>query len=250
MASAIQKTVLITGAGSGIGAAIARSLASAGYVCIVTDTVEDSATQIAEEINAAGGEAHPRHLDVRDPAMHKECVDDICRQFGSLSAAVNNAGIAGPIMRIGDIAEDQWRAVMDVNLDGVFYGMKYQLRCMERQRSGVIVNVSSMFGVTARPEMAPYITSKHGVVGLTRTAALDYAQCGIRVNAVAPGVISTPLLNKHSSLEEQDQMRSMHPIGRLGQPEDVANLVKFLLSDESAFVTGATFSADGGYTAQ
>jgi len=246
----VNRSVLVTGGGSGIGEAIARGSAARGAIVIVADISEAAARAVADDICAAGGRAIAKILDVTDPSSQRECVDDIVARFGSLNAVVNNAGVAGPQKILDQIDEREWQDVLRINLDGVFLGMKYQAPAMVRSGGGAIVNNASMFGLVARTSMAAYIASKHGVIGLTKAAALDYAGTGLRINAVAPGVIDTPLLRANADAPEADRLQALHPIGRLGTPDDVSNVVNFLISDEAAFVTGAVFSVDGAYTAQ
>lgn len=243
------KTALVTGAGQGIGAAIAQELAAGGATVVVADLDEDSAKDVARQIAAAGGTAHATRVDTSDAAQVAAMVDFAVETTGALHLLVNNAGIGGPREAIADYPLDDWKKVIDVNLHGVFYGMKYAIPKMLEAGGGAIVNMSSILGSVGFAQSSPYVAAKHALVGLTRNAALEYAAQGIRVNAVGPAFIDTPLL---SALD--DEMRagltSLHPIGRLGQPQEVAALTAFLLSERAGFINGSYHLVDGGYTSQ
>ena len=244
-----EKVALVTGAGSGIGAAMARRFAEEGAKVVVADLNEEAAREIAAEIESDGGVAVAVREDVSDPASVEKSVELTLEKFGRLDVAVNNAGIGGDIAKIADYGLDEWDKVIAVNLSGVFYGMKYQLPAMLRSGGGAIVNIASIMGSVAAQDTGGYVAAKHGVVGLTKTAALEYAQDGILVNAVGPGYIDTPLLQVLPK-EVYDGLVALHPIGRLGKPEEVAELALFLASDRASFVTGSYHVVDGGYTAQ
>ncbi|MFP4568657.1 SDR family NAD(P)-dependent oxidoreductase [Rhodosalinus sp.] len=243
------KTALVTGAGQGIGAAIAQELAAGGATVVVADLDEDAAKSVAAEIGAAGGTAHATKVDTGDAAQVEAMVDFAIETTGALHLLVNNAGIGGEREAIADYPLDAWHKVIDVNLHGVFYGMKFAIPKMLEAGGGAIVNMSSILGSVGFAQSSPYVATKHALVGLTRNAALEYAAQGIRVNAVGPAFIDTPLL---SALD--DEMRagltSLHPIGRLGRPEEVAALTVFLLSERAAFINGSYHLVDGGYTSQ
>lgn len=243
------RTALVTGAGSGIGAAIAHLLAERGATVAVADIVAAHAHAVADAISAAGGMASAFPLDVTDDDACRDVVAGILARFGSLHLAVNNAGISGPITDIPDVAVSAWRKVMSVNLDGVFHGLRHQIPAMAAQ-GGSIVNVASMYGLTGRAQMSAYVSAKHGVIGLTRVAALENAKAGIRVNAVCPGVVETPLLTENTDAEARAALTALHPIGRFANVQEVAETVLFLLSDRAAFTTGACYAIDGGVTAQ
>jgi NAD(P)-dependent dehydrogenase (short-subunit alcohol dehydrogenase family) len=240
------QVALVTGAGSGIGRAIALAMAQAGAIVVVTDIDVATGTDAANAIIEHGGQALFLECDVTDPGAHDHVVDEILLQFGRLDIACNNAGISGSLTRIDELAPDAWRQVIDINLNGVFFGMRSQLRAMAAQHTGAIVNIASIFGAVSFSGAPAYTAAKHGVLGLTKNAALDYAAQGIRVNAVMPGVITTPLTSA-SSEGDWVPLIALHPIGRLGVPDEVAAAVVWLSSVQASFVTGACLPVDGGY---
>jgi NAD(P)-dependent dehydrogenase (short-subunit alcohol dehydrogenase family) len=244
-----NKVAMVTGAGSGIGAAIAGRLAEEGATVIVADLNEAAARKVAAQIERDGGIAAAVEQDVGDPASVERSVAFALDKFGQLDVAVNNAGITGDLKPLADYSLEGWDKVIAVNLGGVFYGMKYQIPAMLRSGGGSIVNIASILGSVAARDSAGYNAAKHGVVGLTKTAALEYSKDGVRVNAIGPGYIDTPLLQ---NLDRQvyDGLVDLHPIGRLGKAEEVAELALFLASDKASFVTGSYHLVDGGYTAQ
>jgi NAD(P)-dependent dehydrogenase (short-subunit alcohol dehydrogenase family) len=244
-----NKIAMVTGAGSGIGAAIARRFAEEGASVVVGDLKEDSAAKVAEEIEKAGGTAAAVRQDVGDPASVEKSVEFALGKFGQLDVAVNNAGITGDLAPTADYSLEGWHKVIAVNLSSVFYGMKYQIPAMLRSGGGSIVNIASILGSVGSANSAGYNAAKHGVVGLTKTAALEYAKDGVRVNAIGPGYIDTPLLQALDK-ETYDGLVDLHPIGRLGRADEVAELALFLASDNASFVTGSFHLVDGGYTAQ
>jgi NAD(P)-dependent dehydrogenase (short-subunit alcohol dehydrogenase family) len=244
-----NKVAIVTGAGSGIGEAIARQLAEQGAMVVAADLNEKAASQVAAAIERDGRTAVGIRQDVGDPVSVKKSVEFALEKFGRLDVAVNNAGITGDLAPLADYSLEGWDKVIAVNLSGVFYGMKYQIPAMLRSGGGSIVNIASILGSVAARDSAGYNAAKHGVVGLTKTAALEYSKDGVRVNAIGPGYIDTPLLQ---ALEKEvyDGLVGLHPIGRLGKPEEVAQLALFLASDRASFVTGSYHLVDGGYTAQ
>jgi 2-dehydro-3-deoxy-L-rhamnonate dehydrogenase (NAD+) len=242
------KVALVTGGGAGIGEACAVRLAEAGARVAIADVDIDAARAVA---NRLGTEvALAVRVDVSDPASVDGMVGATVAHFGALHVAVNNAGVGGDRVPTADQTDEGWRNVMSVNLDGVFYCTRAEIRAMREQGEGSIVQMASILGTVGFPDAVAYVAAKHGIVGLTRTAALDHAADGIRVNAVAPGFIATPLLQEHMGPAEQAQVGALHPLDRLGRPAEVAELVVWLASDSSTFVTGALYTVDGGYTAR
>ncbi len=245
-----NKVVIVTGAGSGIGREVARRFAKAGAKVIVSDVVEAGGHETTEHITAAGGIAHFMKADNAIAGDHEKLVGETVRRFGALHVAINNAGIGGPIAPTGEYPLDGWEKVIAVNLSGVFYGMRYQIPAMQAAGGGSIVNISSILGQVAFRNSPAYVSAKHGVVGLTKNAAVEYAQQNIRVNVVGPGFIRTPLVENNLNAETLKSIAGMHPMNRLGTVAEVADLVLWLASDQASFVTGAYFAVDGGYLAQ
>jgi NAD(P)-dependent dehydrogenase (short-subunit alcohol dehydrogenase family) len=239
---------IVTGAGAGIGAACARELAKRGATVVVSDINRTAADQVAAEIAAAGGTATASTTDVRDPDALTALVDQAVTTFGRLDIAVNNAGISAEQLPIAELTPELWRKTLDINLDGVFFSMRAEIPVMVAGGGGSIINMGSILSSIAWPNAAAYITSKHAVLGMTRSAALDYAAAGVRVNAVGPGFVSTELVRNALSLEVYDELAVMHPIGRMASPEDVAKLVAFLASDDAANITGGYQITDGGFS--
>lgn len=243
------KTALITGAASGIGKAVALLYGQHGANVMVSDIDRVQGQQVAEQVKAAGANARFFPADVGDPAQCQQLVQETVRAFGSLDIACNNAGIGGELNLTADYSLEGWQQIINVNLNSVFFCLKYELEAMLKQGKGVIVNMASILGQVGTPASPGYVTAKHGMVGLTQTAAIEYASQGIRINAVGPGYIDTPLLGQLPP-EVIQQLVSLHPIGRLGRAEEVAELVIWLSSDKASFVTGAYYPVDGGYLAK
>lgn len=244
-----KKVALVTGAGSGIGAAVSRRLAEEGATVAVADVNADAAHGVAAEICSAGGTAYPFVVDVADAAAVENLVGSVVKACGGLHLAVNNAGVDGVRRVTADYPIDDWKRLIDVNLNGVFYCMKYQIAAMAGQGGGAIVNMSSILGSVGLPTASAYTAAKHGIVGLTKVAAIEYAKRGIRINAVGPGWIETPLLSEQSKLASNRRLEALQPMGRRGTPEEVAALVCFLLSEQASFISGSYHLVDGAYTA-
>jgi NAD(P)-dependent dehydrogenase (short-subunit alcohol dehydrogenase family) len=240
------KVAIVTGAGSGIGEACATLLARRGAKVLVADVRAEAAETVAA---AVGDAARPYAVDVTDPAACEAMVAAAVEAFGRLDVAVNNAGIGGPQALTGEYPLDGWGAVIAVNLSGVFYCMRAEISAMLATGGGSIVNMASILGSVGFAQSVAYVAAKHGVVGMTKTAAVEYARQGIRVNSVGPGFIETPLLAA-ASPEIVAGVAGLHPLGRLGRAEEVAELVAFLASDRASNTTGAYYLTDGGYTAQ
>lgn len=244
-----NKVALVTGAGSGIGKAISLLYAKEGAKIVVSDVNEKAGNEVVSEIKSNGGEAIFVKADTSKAEDNKTMVEQAVKQFGGLQIAVNNAGIGGPISPVAEYPVDGWDKVISINLSGVFYGLRYQIPAMLKSGSGSIVNMASILGKVGTKGSAAYVAAKHGVIGLTEAAALEYADQKIRINAIGPGYISTPLLN---SLDEATMkaLVSLHPMGRLGTADEVAQLALWLNSDKASFVTGSYYNVDGGYLAQ
>lgn len=244
------KTAIVTGAASGIGAAIAAELAARGAIVIASDVDEAALEAVVRDIRANGGSAHAKAADVSDAAAMQALADFAVKTGGALHLAVNNAGVGGPLEPCGNYPLDGWKQVIDINLNGVFYGMRYQIPAMAAAGGGSIVNISSILGSVGFLGASAYVAAKHGLLGLTKAAALDHAGEGVRINAVGPAFIATPLLTNNLEQEMLDGLAAMHPVGRIGTAQEVSALVCFLLSDRASFITGSYHLVDGGYTAQ
>jgi NAD(P)-dependent dehydrogenase (short-subunit alcohol dehydrogenase family) len=245
------KVTLVTGAGGGIGRATALVLAHEGAKVLVSDISTRRGTETAELVRAAGGEAEFLKADVSRATDCEALVAVTVQHWGRLDGAHNNAGISGQIVSVAEDTEENWDRTLAVDLKGVWLCMKYQILQMLKQGGGSIVNTASTAGLLGAVRMAAYAAAKHGVVGLTKTAALEYARANIRVNAVCPGVIGTPpILQWMEDPKRKDALLGQEPIGRAGKPEEIGNAVAWLFSDSSSFVTGAAFPVDGGLTAQ
>jgi NAD(P)-dependent dehydrogenase (short-subunit alcohol dehydrogenase family) len=244
-----NKVAIVTGAGSGIGKAIALLYASEGATIVASDISEKGGNEVVNEIKSKGGQAIFVKADTSRTEDNKTVVEQAVKQFGGLHIAVNNAGIGGPTAPVGEYPIDGWDKVISINLSGVFYGMRYQIPAMIAAGGGSIVNMASILGKAGTKGSCAYVAAKHGVIGLTETAALEYATQKIRVNAIGPGYILTPLLG---SLDDATMkaLVELHPMGRLGDAQEVANLALWLNSDKASFVTGSYYNVDGGYLAQ
>jgi len=244
-----NKTVIVTGAASGIGKATAELFAKHGANVVVSDIQEVEGKSTTESIVASGGKASFFKTDVSKPEEMEALVNFTVKTYGGLNVAVNNAGISGEINPVADMSIESWQKVIAVNLSSLFYGMKYQIPAMLNSGGGSIVNISSILGSVGFAGSAAYTAAKHGIIGLSQTAALEYSAAGIRINSVGPGFIETPLLNALDA-EMKKQLAALHPIGRLGKSEEVAELIYWLGSDKSSFVTGSYYAVDGGYLAR
>lgn len=246
------KSALVTGGASGIGRATALAVAREGASCVVADLDDARGEAVAEEIRAGGGEAHFVRTDVTDEPDVQALVAETVKRLGRLDCAVNNAGTTGDGGLVQDLSLDNWTRVLRVNLTSVFLCLKHELVVMQEQGSGAVVNMASGAGLIAVPGMSPYAASKHGVLGLTKTAAVENAKTGVRINAICPGSTDTPMLR--ATMERDPRMEKLilasTPSGRLGLPEEIAEAAVWLCSDRASFVTGDSMVVDGGSVAR
>lgn len=240
------KTALVTGAGAGIGRSIAGAFGEEGAIVVVSDISEKSGKETVNLITENGGEAVFRYCDVSKEDDVQSLIEGIIKDFGSLDYACNNAGVHNPDREyLLDVDDDMWNRIIAINLKGVFICMKYEVGVMLKQKKGVIINISSLSGILGESGSYAYAAAKHGVLGLTKTAAFDFAKTGIRINAVCPAAIDTPGLAE-APPELRKQFIDSIPMGRLGKPEEIAAAVLWLCSDQAGFVTGTGFIIDGG----
>lgn len=246
-----NKVAIVTGAAAGIGKATALLFAKEGAKVVVSDIAEDDGNKVVNEIEELGGEALFVKADTSKPEDHENLVKKTVGRFGRLDIAVNNAGIGGPQASVGEYPVEGWDNIIAINLSGVFYGMNQQIPAMLSSGGGSVVNMASILGSVGSPGVAGYVAAKHGVVGLTKGSALEYAGQNIRINAIGPGYIYTNLVNEDTMGKEGiESLEGLHPMGRLGEASEIAELVLWLVSDKSSFVTGSYYPVDGGYLAQ
>lgn len=251
MAQFTDRVALVTGGGSGIGEAVSKELASRGAKVVVADLNLEAAGRVAKEITDAGGTAAAFEGNTASKEDNEKAVTFAESTYGKLNYAVNNAGIGGKPAPAGEFDLEEWDKVIGINLNGVLYGMRYQIPAMLKAgaQQSAIVNMASIHGTVAAPMSGAYTAAKHGVVGLTKNAAAEYGAEGLRINSVGPGYIATPLLDKNLDAETREGLVAKHPLGRLGTAEEVAKMVVFLLSEDASFSTGGYYLVDGGYTA-
>ena len=245
-----NKVALVTGAGSGLGLATARAFAESGASVVLADWNEKAARSAAEELTAQGGKALAIRCDVSDDAQVEAMVKQTVATFGRLDAAYNNAGVQNVLAETADSPRDDYDRVMAINLRGVWSCMKFELQQMRKRGSGAIVNCSSLGGLVGGAERGTYHAAKHGVIGFTKSAALENARRGIRINAICPGLIQTPMSDQMVAAGQGEALKTMEksiPMGRVGRPEEIANAVLWLCSDAASYVTGQSISVDGGF---
>ncbi|ELK55614.1 short-chain family oxidoreductase [Haloferax sp. BAB-2207] len=246
------EVAVVTGASSGIGRATAEAFAAEGARVVVSDVNVEGGEETVARIEKAGGTAIFVETDVTDDDAVAALVDTAVSEYGRLDFACNNAGIGGPQKPTADLSADEWHRVVDVNLNGVWRSMRHEIPAMLDGDGGVIVNMASILGKVGFANAAPYVAAKHGVLGLTKTAAIEYAEQGVRVNAVCPGFVDTPLLGEGGldDPEARQGIESLHPMNRLGDVDEIASAVVWLCSDGASFTTGEALTVDGGYTSR
>jgi NAD(P)-dependent dehydrogenase (short-subunit alcohol dehydrogenase family) len=241
-----NKVAIVTGGASGIGKAIVELFIKEGAKVVIADLNEDLGIKLSESLGDATTFVK---ADSSSPEDNKKLVDTAVEKFGALHIAVNNAGIGGDAAIVGDYSLESWKKVIDINLNGVFFGMHYQLPEIEKV-GGSIINMASILGLVGFANSSAYVAAKHGVVGLTKTAGWEYGTRGVRINAIGPGFISTPLIDNNLDKDTLTYLETQHAMQRLGKPEEVAELALWLASDKSSFVTGSYYPVDGGYLAK
>lgn len=244
-----DRVVLVTGAGAGLGEACARHFAAQGARVVVADWAEQAAATVVDSIREAGGQALPLHVDVGDAQKVDAMLGQVVDVWGRVDVAVNNAGISSPLQSLAETEEADFDRLMQVNLKGVWLCMRAEIRQMLQQGGGSIVNMASALSKRVYPGAGFYVASKFAVAGLTRTAAVEYAEQGIRINAVCPGNVGTPLLNSSVDEQTREELAQLHAMKRLGTPDEVAEAVLWLASDRASFCTGNLLSVDGGWHA-
>lgn len=248
-----SKVALVTGAGAGIGRATALELARRGLQVVISDIADDGLAKTAKEADSLSGEVFTVRADISKEAQVRSLIDRTLDRYGQLDIAVNNAGIEGASASTADYTLADWGRVIDVNLTGQWLCMKYELAAMQKGGGGSIINVSSILGKVGFVNAPAYTAAKHGLIGLTEAAALEYGTAGIRINAVCPGFIVTPMLERAgitSDEETRKQITALHPIGRMGTAQEVARAIAWVASEEASFVTGHSLMVDGGYVAR
>jgi len=247
-----HKVAIITGGASGIGKSTAMVLARRGIKVVISGRREALGQQVIEEIRAQDGDAAYVTADVNDEASIRQMIEFAVTRYGRLDLAVNNAGIANETVRIGDSDPAKFQAMLQTNVMGVYLCMKFEIQQMLKNGGGSIVNLASIAGLNGIPYAGPYAATKHAVVGLTKSGALDYATQNIRINAVAPGAVNTDIISQQIALGQYDEVSvsAMHPMARMGNPEEIAHGIAWLLSDEASFVTGHILNIDGAFQAR